>query len=163
MKKYEYKFPSAIGYITFIMFGLMAWSSLSKAPHYSATIHIKHLIRFSPETSYYIWWGMSFFFLACALFGLYIIIQSFQLKQRFIMINENQISLPKRPISNTILNIPFRSINKIKFYQTSGIKQVVLFTEHEGKVIFTNKNLKSKADFDEICAILQEKINTSQK
>lgn len=161
MKKYEYVFPIWLLLWLTPFIALLAWFSIKEAPHFKGAFSIA-FIHFSPEVSYYIFWGMALFLVGLVFYLVFIMIQSFQLEKRFITIYENRICLPKSPISNTILNIPFRNINQVKIHYFKDVRQMIIFTEHAGKIVFSDKHVKSKADFDEIYAILQEKINTSQ-
>lgn len=157
-KSYEYRVPKKIGFLLLFFFGFAGVTSIPKALHNDKPLRIKNLITLSPEMADWFWILFVCMCLAFVILGLVAIIKSFQ-EPNYVIVEEEQISFPKRPISSQIVTIKYGDIHKIKQENIGKQHTLSLFT-NEGKCVLSSQSFDNIDEFNEVVAFIESKVNS---
>lgn len=155
LRQYQYKLSMIQGLFVLLLFGLFTYFGLSQAMHNDRGLIINHIIELSASMATYFWWGIAMLSLLFTILGLVMVIKSLQAPS-FITLYDTSMTVPKRPISNTLLTIEYSdikmmSVNKISWVHTLQIEFL------DGKVVIPESNFVNKTAFKDMADILLEK------
>ncbi len=160
MKQYKYRITRGKSLIILIFFSVLCYYFTFRALDNHSSLTIKHIIELSPNAATYFLWFSALFTMALALIGLMGVLKSFQ-SPNFVTLDENQITAPKRPISNRLVTIKYSDITECKIQEISGVRSVTIHSPCE-KLNLAAPNFEHKTDFDEIVSILFQKMQRFQ-
>jgi hypothetical protein len=155
-RSFKYKQKIWLGPVAIVLFGYGANFFLERAQNPTGGLTINRIIELSPEAAgYFHWFGCGFSVLM--VFGGFLTLLNSLRRTQYVVLGLDSIKAPRHTFSSTIVEIPFRSITAMKLQQVQ--KQLFLHIEHaNGKLSLLQSSLPSKADFDEICQYLAERV-----
>lgn len=157
-KSYEYRVPKKIGFLLLFFFGFAGVTSIPKALHNDKPLRIKNLITLSPEIADWFWILFVCMCLVFVVLGLVIIIKSFQ-DPNYVIVEDEQISFPKKPISNNIITLKYNEIHKVKLENIGKQHTLSLFTDY-GKCVLSSQSFDNIDKFNEVVAFIENKVNS---
>ncbi len=160
MKQYKYQIVSGKLLPILIPLSLVGCYFIFKALNNRKGLIINNMIELSPNTATYFWWFWALFTMTFVLLGLSGLLKSF-ISPNFVTLDNNQITAPKSPLSSKLVSIKYSDITECKIQEISGVRSVTIHSPCE-KLNLAAPNFEHKTDFDEIVAILFQKMQRSQ-
>lgn len=155
-KTYPYKQKWWLGPACVVLFGLCAWMFWFKAHQPPRGLIINHMIELSPGGAQIFHWSLFAVSMLLVAMSVLVFIMSFK-SERHITISATSIRAPKSGISNLEVDVPFGSIKSLQLQEVQ--RQRFLHIHHAGgKLSIVQSMLSSKAEFEEICALLSAKV-----
>lgn len=155
-KIYRYKQKWWLGPACAILFGLCAWMFWIKAHEPPRGLMIKHMIELSPGEAQVFHWALFAVSMLLVALGVLVFLTSFK-SERYITISATSIRAPKSGISSLEVDVPFDSIKSLQLQEVQ--RQRFLHINHAGgKLSIVQSMLSSKAEFEEICALVSARV-----
>lgn len=124
----------------------------------------KHIVTLSKDNATMVYWGLSVFMVATTLYFTFMMFKAITREkiQRYIVLNDSAISLPKNSSTNEIATISYSDIKNIKLHAIKK-KCISLNIYYSGGQIGVGKSMVSESDFNQICTILSHMIKTIRR
>lgn len=146
--EFEYRLSKKTAFTILIIFGTMSFITIPKALNNDKALQIKRMVTLSPEMADWFWIGCALICVAFAITGVLAVIKSFQ-EPDYVIIEDETITLPKRPISNTIATIRYDEITKLTL-QDLGKAQTLTIKTNDGKCVLSSAGFENNDDFQRI-------------
>ena len=140
-------------------FGLCTWALTMQMAEPKDVYIFARLIHFTPEQSPYFFGTLAFLSAIFALIGLLAVASSFSSQDKFIEISDTDFVMPQLMFSRR-KRLRFSDVRTFRETSVSGTHILEIRTSLE-KCGITNRMLENNAVYDEIKALLSERIRVN--
>ncbi len=115
----------------------------------------KNIITLSKDNATIFYWCITGFMIFSTLYLISMVFKTLSIGKtdRYIVLNDRTISIPKNAVSNEIITVRYSDIKSIKSHIIQK-KFLGIYIYYGGGQIFVNKSTVSENDFNQICTIL---------
>lgn len=152
--KFSYKKPTLKIILCVLFFGAITVFIINDATTNTKGLIINHTIELSPNSATIFSWALA---IASGLFtlgGIYAMFAGINSKE--IILTNNEISVPKAPISKKIVTIKYSDITGLNIKTVQKIRFLNI-TYRDGKLAIPS-NCLAKGDFDKIVELISSKV-----
>ncbi|WP_066804249.1 hypothetical protein [Moraxella oblonga] len=156
-QEYEYRIPKGISIFTLLFFGLFSFYGIPKALNNDKPLTRRGVEILSAEMADWFWIISTIIMVGLTVLGLLMTIKSFQ-APNYVIVEDEQITLPKKPISNQIVTLAYDEIHKLKLENVGKQHTLSLFTD-DGKCVLSSQSFANIDEFNEVVEFVKSKVN----